>query len=149
MANVLAQLTSYFGAFLISSGKLTLYRASHKPQNKHSAIYRVPVISGLPSSLITMRGSSALSFPPPFAVLQPGHGDPICNVGCGKNTSVQPLYAFADMRPWFALGSHWGVRTFFREYPYSLGFGLPLLLPEAKEVNSHWVGLNYSVASRA
>lgn len=151
MANVLAQLTSYFGAFLISSGKLVLYPAPHKPQYKHSAEYRIPVISGLPSNLTTMDGSAARSLPPLFAVLQPGQQDPTCNVGCEKNTSVQPSYAFADIRPWFALGFHWGVRTFFGEHPppYPSGFDLPLVILEAAGASFHWVWSNYSAGWRS
>ena len=118
MAKELAQLTSYFGAFLISSGKLTGKRSPHKPQYKPSAVYRVPEISGVPSNLTTTFGVSARSLPPPLAVLQLGQKQPIISVGCEKTTSSQPLYALAPVRPWFAVGSHTGVRTFFQVVPH-------------------------------
>src|SRR5471030_295719 len=98
MAKELAQLTSYFGAFLISSGKLTGNRSPHKPQYKPSAVYRMPEIIGVPCNLTTTFGSSARSLPPPLSVLQLGHKQPTAKVGCEKTTSTQPLYALAPVR---------------------------------------------------
>ena len=134
MAKELAQLTSYFAAFLISLGKWTGNRAAHKPQYKPVAVYRVPVISGEPCNLTTTFGVSALSLPPLFPVLQLGHKQPIVNVGCEKTTSTQPLYALAPIRPWFAVRSHTGVKTFFQEVPHRLDLSLAQI---AEPVNGH------------
>lgn len=81
MANEVAQLASYFGACLMSSGIGVLNRVPQTLHRNLGATKRVPVINGLPSRRTTICGVSLPSFPLVLHSAQSGQAEPSASVG--------------------------------------------------------------------